>query len=255
MPKISVIVPCYNQAQYLDECLQSVENQTFTDWECIIVNDGSPDNTEEIALRWTEKDSRFRYLKKENGGVSFARNFGIEHALSEWILPLDADDKIAERYLEFAQKKFDSDYKLIYCKAEFFGDQTGKWEIPKYNYFNQLRGNQIFNAAFFRKNDWQKIGGYDTNLIYGFEDWDFWLSLVELNDKVIQLNYTGFFYRTKQVSRDKLINQNSEQFDFTFDYIYKKHIKKYVEINDFYYKLIRKNRVTKLFYKLMLKFA
>ena len=70
MPLISVIVPCYNQAQYLDECLQSVLDQTYTDWECIIVNDGSPDNTEEIAKNWVEKDTRFIYLSKENGGFA-----------------------------------------------------------------------------------------------------------------------------------------------------------------------------------------
>ena len=254
MPKISVIVPCYNQAQYLDECLQSIENQTFADWECIIVNDGSPDNTEEIAQRWTKKDSRFRYFKQENKGVCAARNFGIECASCEWILPLDADDKIGKKYLEFAQKEFSDNYKLIYCKAEFFDNRIGKWILPKYNYFNQLRENQIFNAAFFRKSDWGKIGGYDTNLIYGFEDWDFWLSLIELNDKVLQLDYTGFFYRIKQVSRDKLINQNSEQLNSTFDYIGKKHIKKYAEINNFYYELTHKNRLTKILYKLMLKF-
>ncbi len=63
-PLISVIVPCYNQAQYLDECLQSVLNQIYTDWECIIVNDGSPDHTEEIAKKWLEKDPRFRYINK-----------------------------------------------------------------------------------------------------------------------------------------------------------------------------------------------
>ena len=76
-PKISIIVPCYNQAQYLDECLQSALDQTFQNWECIIINDGSPDETEEFAKNWTEKDARFLYFKKENGGVSFARNFGI----------------------------------------------------------------------------------------------------------------------------------------------------------------------------------
>ena len=64
-PLISVIVPCYNQAQYLDECLQSVLDQTYQNWECIIVNDGSPDHTEEVAKKWTEKDPRFKYLKKE----------------------------------------------------------------------------------------------------------------------------------------------------------------------------------------------
>ncbi|WP_374360648.1 glycosyltransferase family 2 protein, partial [Cloacibacterium sp.] len=76
MPLISVVVPCYNQAQYLDECLQSVLNQTYQDWECIIVNDGSPDHTEEIAKNWVEKDTRFIYLSKENGGLSSARNAG-----------------------------------------------------------------------------------------------------------------------------------------------------------------------------------
>ena len=100
MTLISVIVPCYNQAQYLDECLQSVLDQTYTDWECIIVNDGSPDHTEEIAKKWVEKDARFRYLFKENGGLSSARNAGIEIAKGEWILPLDADDKIGNQYLE-----------------------------------------------------------------------------------------------------------------------------------------------------------
>ena len=111
MPLISVVVPCYNQAQYLDECLQSVLNQTYQDWECIIVNDGSPDNTEEIAKNWVEKDTRFIYLSKENGGLSSARNAGIEIAKGEWILPLDADDKIGERYLELAEKEFENDIK------------------------------------------------------------------------------------------------------------------------------------------------
>ena len=85
---ISIIVPCYNQAQYLDECLQSVLDQTYHNWECIIVNDGSPDNTEEFANKWTAKDSRFKYLLKTNGGLSSARNAGIETANGEWILSI-----------------------------------------------------------------------------------------------------------------------------------------------------------------------
>ena len=120
MPLISVIVPCYNQAQYLDECLQSVLDQTYTDWECIIVNDGSPDHTEEIAKKWVEKDTRFIYLSKENGGLSSARNAGIEIAKGEWILPLDADDKIGNLYLELGEKEFDKDYTIVYCDAAFF---------------------------------------------------------------------------------------------------------------------------------------
>jgi glycosyltransferase involved in cell wall biosynthesis len=254
-PKISVIVPCYNQAQYLGECLQSIASQTFTDWECVVVDDGSPDNTEETAAKWTKKDSRFRYLKQQNSGVCAARNNGIENALGEWVLPLDADDKIAEKYLELAKNEFKNGYKLIYCNADFFGGKTGKWEIPEYNYFNQLRGNHIFISAFFRKNDWKNAGGFDTNLIYGFEDWDFWLSLLGLNDKAKKLDYVGFFYRIRQNSRNANINKSAEQLNFTFDYIQKKHIKKYIEINDYYFKLINKNKKTSFFYKLILKFA
>ncbi|HEU4496898.1 MAG TPA: glycosyltransferase family 2 protein, partial [Flavobacterium sp.] len=97
---MSIIVPCFNQSQYLGEALQSVSEQTYTDWECIIVNDGSPDDTEEVSKEWCEKDARFKYLYKENGGLSSARNAGIAVAGGEYILPLDADDKIAPEYAE-----------------------------------------------------------------------------------------------------------------------------------------------------------
>lgn len=99
-PKVSIIVPCYNLAQYLDEALQSIYNQTYIDWECIIVDDESQDHTKEVAQNWVAKDSRFVYLYKENEGVSSARNFGIEKANSEYILTLDADDKYEASFLE-----------------------------------------------------------------------------------------------------------------------------------------------------------
>jgi len=160
-PLISVIVPCYNQAQYMDECLQSVLDQTYQNWECIIVNDGSPDDTEEVALQWTEKDTRFIYLKKENGGLSSARNAGIEIAKGEWILPLDCDDKIGSQYLELASAQFDKDYTIIYCEAEFFGDKEGKWELPVTSIKELAIQNTIFCSAFFKKLDWVLVGGYE----------------------------------------------------------------------------------------------
>ncbi|MFV8358229.1 glycosyltransferase family 2 protein, partial [Flavobacterium sp. XS1P32] len=89
-PQVSIIVPCFNQAQYLSEALKSVLEQTYENWECIIVNDGSPDDTKQIAQKWVEKDSRFKYIFKENGGLSSARNEGINYAKGTFILPLDA---------------------------------------------------------------------------------------------------------------------------------------------------------------------
>ncbi len=92
---VSIVVPCYNQAHFLDETLQSVLDQSYSNWECIIVNDGSPDNTEDIAKQWCNKDYRFTYLYKENGGLCSARNAGISISKGEFILPLDSDDIIA----------------------------------------------------------------------------------------------------------------------------------------------------------------
>ncbi len=93
-PIVSVIIPCFNQAQYLGETLSSVLNQTFTNWLCIIVDDGSTDNSKDIAKKWCDKDERFLYVYKENGGLSSARNFGIEKANGKYIQFLDSDDLI-----------------------------------------------------------------------------------------------------------------------------------------------------------------
>lgn len=229
MPLISVIVPCYNQAQYLDECLQSVLDQTYTDWECIIVNDGSPDHTEEIAKKWVEKDARFRYLSKENGGLSSARNAGIEIAKGEWILPLDADDKIGDQYLELAEKEFEKDYTVIYCEAELFGNETGKWHLPEFSLENLAKKNCIFCSAFYKKEDWKKVNGYDVNMIYGLEDYEFWISLLknEKKNTVKKLPQTLFYYRVKENSM--LANLKSERINKMFNYISKKHTDFFLE--------------------------
>ena len=227
MPLISVVVPCYNQAQYLDECLQSVLDQTYTDWECIIVNDGSPDNTEEIAKNWVEKDTRFIYLSKENGGLSSARNAGIEIAKGEWILPLDADDKIGNQYLELAEKEFEKDYTVIYCEAELFGNEIGKWHLPEFSLENLAKKNCIFCSAFYKKEDWKKVNGYDINMIYGLEDYEFWISLLKNKNTVKKLPQTLFYYRVKENSM--LTNLKSERINKMFNYISKKHTDFFLE--------------------------
>lgn len=227
MPLISVVVPCYNQAQYLDECLQSVLDQTYTDWECIIVNDGSPDNTEDVAKNWVEKDTRFIYLSKENGGLSSARNAGIEIAKGEWILPLDADDKIGDKYLELAEKEFEKDYTVIYCEAELFGNEIGKWHLPEFSLENLAKKNCIFCSAFYKKEDWKKVNGYDINMIYGLEDYEFWISLLKNKNTVKKLPQTLFYYRVKENSM--LTSLKSERINKMFNYISKKHTDFFLE--------------------------
>lgn len=223
MAEVSIIVPCYNQAKFLEECLQSVLNQSFKDWECIIVNDGSTDNTQEVSLKWILLDKRFKYLCIENRGVSVARNYGIENSISKWILPLDADDVIGENYLEFASKEFNKDFLLIYCNAVFFGEKQGKWNLPKYSLKNLAQDNIIFCAAFFKKESWKKIGGYDLNMKEGLEDWEFWISLLKNGGKVLKLDYVGFYYRIKGNSRQSNLNSKLNSKIKIFEYLSYKH--------------------------------
>ena len=232
MPYISIIVPCYSQAVYLSETLQSVLDQSYTNWECIIVDDGSPDNTEKVASEWVEKDARFRYLKKENGGVSKARNKGIEVAQGEWILPLDSDDIIAKDYLKLAVEVMRNrpDVGVIYCKVNFFGAKEGYWDLPPFEMKKFLIRNQIFNCGFFKKEDWKITGGYDEAMISGREDWEFWINLLKTTGKeVVRLDYLGFFYRIKEKSRNVNFMGNEQE-------IYKTELRIYEKHKDLYFK-------------------
>ena len=244
MPLISVVVPCYNQAQYLDECLQSVLDQTYTDWECIIVNDGSPDHTEEIAKKWVEKDTRFIYLSKENGGLSSARNAGIEIAKGEWILPLDADDKIGDQYLELAEKEFEKDYTVIYCTTKFFGAKQGEWKLADFSLNTLAKFNILTCTSFYKKDNWEKVGGYDKNFIFGLEDYDFWISILKNGGKVHKIENPLFFYRIKKNSMIKnLINENKTKM---FDLLSIKHADFFVKhLGNFNHIYIEKEEIAK----------
>lgn len=201
-PLVSIIVPCYKQAEYLSETLDSVLDQTYQNWECVIVNDGSPDNTEEVAKLYLEKDQRFKYVCQNNQGLSSARNTGIANSEGTYILPLDADDLIGSSYLEKAIKHFDDfpETKLVYCKAETFGKENVYWDLPPYDYEKIIWDNCIFCSAVYRRSDYDKTTGYNLNMVHGYEDWDFWLSLLKKDDKVYRIDEVLFYYRVKEVS-------------------------------------------------------
>ncbi len=198
-PVISIIVPCYNQAEYLPDALQSVMEQKFNHWECIIVNDGSPDNTRDIVVQWLNRDSRFKYLEKENGGLASTRNYGIHHAKGKYILPLDADDKISPDYIQLAVKALDINpsIRLVYSKVMLFGAREGEFDVPPYSYDRLIWKNMIVASAIYRKEDFINAGGYNPNMKEGWEDWDFWLSLLKKEDVVLRLPGFHFFYRIK----------------------------------------------------------
>ncbi|AUC22787.1 glycosyl transferase family 2, partial [Polaribacter sejongensis] len=210
MELISIIVPCYNQAQYLDECLQSVLDQTYANWECIIVDDGSQDNTKEVANKWGALDTRFKYIYKLNGGLSSARNSGVSAAKGEFILPLDADDYISVDYLTLAMNQFNlnSNLKLVYSLAQKFGEINSLWELESFSLKKLAETNIVFCSGVYRKKDWINVGGYDVNMIYGLEDWEFWIALLKKGGEVYRINKICFFYRIKTVSMITSLNHS-----------------------------------------------
>jgi glycosyltransferase involved in cell wall biosynthesis len=228
-PLVSIVVPCYNQAQFLDEALQSVLDQTYSNWECVIVNDGSPDNTKEVVEKWILKDNRFIYLFQENTGVCAARNFGIMYASGEFILPLDSDDKISPDYVLLALQSFHNDdlLKVVYCKAEKFGEEKGIWYLKPFSLMNLARFNMIFCAALFRKKDWERVGGFDVNMVSGLEDWEFWIAILKDGGNVKCLDIYGFYYRIKKISRNKQYNDEDEK--KILEYMSVKHAAFYVK--------------------------
>lgn len=100
MVQVSIIIPIYNTEKYLHKCLDSIIAQTFADWECILVDDGSTDNSPQICDAYTQKDSRFYVIHKTNGGVSSARNAGLNHAKGKFIAFADSDDWVEETWLQ-----------------------------------------------------------------------------------------------------------------------------------------------------------
>lgn len=111
-PKVSIIIPVYKTEQYLRECLESVLVQTYTDWECLLIDDGSPDDCGAICDEYVSRDSRFRVFHKENGGVSSARNVGLDNCVGEYVTFVDSDDTIAPDYLE-AVNDFEGDLMIL----------------------------------------------------------------------------------------------------------------------------------------------
>ncbi|OBQ55400.1 glycosyltransferase family 2 protein [Tamlana sp. s12] len=230
---VSIIVPCYNQAHYLEESLQSVLNQTFTNWECIIVNDGSPDKTEEIANNWIKRDKRFHYVFKKNGGLSSARNYGINKSHGIYILPLDADDVIDASFLSKLVPELETNESLgiVSCYSKFFFKNlknivnelkpTGSTSI------NLLYVNQLIATSLYRKKCWEEVGGYDENMKTGFEDWEFWIAITKRgwNYKIIP----DFLFYYRKSKKSMLVDTINNHFETSKHYIIKKHRELYIE--------------------------
>ncbi|NLJ81815.1 MAG: glycosyltransferase family 2 protein [Bacteroidales bacterium] len=204
-PLVSVIVPVYNMERYLAETLESVLRSDYPNFEVIVVDDGSEDHSRAIAEDFVGKDHRVWLFSQANRGVSSARNSGIRQSKGEFILPVDADDLISSDYIKKCVSilKNDPSIKMVYGRAEFFGERTGEWELPDFDLGLLARKNIIYVSGMYRKKDFEATEGY-CEYIVGMEDWDFWISLLKTGGKVIQLDSVCFYYRI--TSRSKRSN-------------------------------------------------
>ena len=225
-PLVSVIIPLYNQEPYIKEALCSVANQTYTNWEVIVMDDSSTDHSIQVVQEIVQADSRFYLYSQPNSGPSIARNECIARSKGKYILPLDGDDKIAPTYIEKAVEYLEChpNCKLVYCKAEKFGAGSGSWPLPEYKYENLLWENMIFCTAMFRRSDYDKTIGYNPNMVLGLEDWDFWLSLLSPEDEVHRIEEVLFYYRIKSISRT---TELSPRYDEATRQIYRNHTEIY----------------------------
>ncbi len=204
-PLISVVIPAYNAEQFLDETLESVFAQTYENWECIIVNDGSTDNTESVAKKWCEKDARFRYFYKENSGASDTRNLGIKEARGEYIAFLDADDLYMPNFLEVCLENLvEKDVDLVAPKMlEFWDVRNGLIEEEDkkdYLYSGKegialfLHSNRLTMALLCKKSVMDEVGGFTWHK--KAEDLHCWLKVLFAGYKIYRL---GEYYAYRRM--------------------------------------------------------
>lgn len=200
---VSIIIPCYNKAQFLGETLDSVAEQAYSNIEVIVVDDDSPDNTREVVEEYKKRMTNLVYIHQANQGPSAARNNGIRTSKGEYVMALDADDKLAPTYVERCVRYLDNhpECKLVYSKADMFGTQNGLWDLSEYSFQDLLWQNMIFCSAMYRREDFDSTSGYNEQLSQGLEDWDFWLSFLKPEDNVHRIDEVLFHWRTQPVSR------------------------------------------------------
>lgn len=200
-PDVSIIVPCFDQGGYLHEALLSVFEQTFRSFEIVVIDDGSTDPT---TLRVLDRLDlpRIRLIRQANRGLPAARNAGIDIARGRYVVPLDADDVIAPRFLETLIAAIQSDERAAYahCWSRLFGAQDVIWVPRPWNAYQLLLANSVVGCLLLRRDAWESAGGYDESLIHGNEDWDLWVRLAGAGWGQVQVREALFHYRKHGIS-------------------------------------------------------
>lgn len=210
---ISIIVPIYNVESYLRQCLDSIMSQTYQNFECLLINDGSPDNSADICREYVSKDSRFRYFEKENGGVSSERNLGIECSKGQYITFINSDDWVESDHLEVlyralidekadiaisTYKQFSMEDNCYYVHSYQRGYEKRIFE--KYQLIEELpvleRYDQSYGLTFGKIISKKALGIIRFNEYTTLcEDMEFWYKLYLFSNKIIYINKDTYNYR------------------------------------------------------------
>jgi glycosyltransferase involved in cell wall biosynthesis len=182
--KFSVIIPCFNHAHFIDESISSLISQTYANWEAIIINDGSVDDTAEIADSWCKKDTRIKLISTANNGLSSARNTGIEFSTGEIISLLDADDKYEPNHLSLLIHEFYQKSDIVFTGYTYFSISTTIQHTVRLdegiNFSNILYGNIVPPVAVAFRRSILNISGYFDTSLKSAEDWDLWIRCLKV---------------------------------------------------------------------------
>lgn len=225
-PYISLIIPIYNVEKYLRECLDSILNWTFTNWEAILVDDGSPDHSGAICDEYASKDTRFTVIHKQNEGVSVARNVGLDIAKGEWCWFVDSDDVIDSNTLVNNSILENKDIVMFDIQSYNDGDivpsQKGDGSIEECTNLNSFYMNHIswtHPTLWYHKKFWVKNGKYAIRFSRGVrlgEDGEFMRKCEFLSSNPVKINYTCYYYRLRQGSATQNPQKNEIVIDDAF---------------------------------------
>ena len=230
LPLVSIVIPFYNLGDTIEETLTSLTNQTFRNFEAIIINDGSPDKESVKKLKSIETAGyNAKFIYQENQGVAATRNNGIKLAKGKYIVCLDSDDVLEPTYLEKAVTVLETnpDAAIVTSYMTIFGVMTEVFEHVAFDPIGLYKNNMIITAAMFTKKAWETVGGYKSKI--GYEDWEFWINLVEHGFWAKQITEPLFRYRTSMQSRyveDKDIHWKNLKVIRSLHPNYKNNIKK-----------------------------
>ena len=215
--KFSIITPVYNTEKYLERCIESVLNQTYNNYEFIIINDGSPDNSEKIIEKY-KNNKNIKYIKQTNHGVSYARNIGIKKAKGDYILFLDSDDFYEKDLLKTLKDNINDEDMIKFSYTDF--KNNIKTISPSIE-FNKLDGKKAFNKIIESKTMFEMVWLYAVKSEYMkkyqfevgklHEDFGLIPIMIHKSKSITAINYNGYIYnRDNETSITAFTNQEKE---------------------------------------------